>query len=282
MAKGSRLADDVNVDLEHVYNILGNVHKRRIILFLGEHGKASFSELRRALKVSVGNLYYNLDGLAGYVSKSSDRKYYLTDRGIALYKFLLDQESMLKSYLVEKGSFRRFLDKYVLPVIVPRDLMSVLYKQKTLSLAAIIASLLIGVVSVVQTKSCYVMLEIFDGFSYSLAARMLFFLASLVGVLFIIEVVSRLLGASFNVQLDFLGAIMFSLTPIYISTVITHAVINDVFIQGLVFRLFQVITLGLLTATISVYKKIPLEKSFIAVFVLYYTSYTLSILLTRL
>lgn len=282
MVSDVRNEADSSIELEHVYSILGNVHKRKIIIFLGEHGRASFSELKKALKVSVGNLYYNLDGLAGFVAKSEDRKYYLTEKGKALYKFLLDQETRIKSYLSETSVVKRYLDKFVLPVIVPRDIISFFYKQREISIIAVVVSLLLGVISTVYTPSCFLLLEILDQVMFNFTIRILLLLGSLAGIVAIIEVTSHVLGVPLNLGIDFIGGIALSLVPIFVSPLILNALISDAFLQSLLFRVFQIITLGLLTATISVFKKIPLEKSFIAVFVLYYVSYTIYILFMRI
>lgn len=270
------------LELENIYSILGNVHKRRIIMFLGEHGTASFSELKRALKISVGNLYYNIDGLAGFVAKSEDRKYYLTEKGEALYNFLLDQEARIKTYLSGTNAVKRYLDKFVLPVIVPRSIISFLYKQREISLIAILVSLLLGAVSTIYTPSSFLLLEVLDQAMFSPATKIFLLLGSLAGIIAVIEMSSHMLGAPLNLRIDFIGGIALSLVPIFISPLVLNTLIPAFFLRSLFFRIFQVITLGLLTASISVFKNIPLEKSFIAVFVLYYISYTIYVMYMRI
>ncbi len=89
-------------ELFDIYRALGHPLRRRIIQYLGEHGKASFTELRRNLGVSVGTLYYNLGQLKDYVMQSSDKKYLLTERGRLAYELMKRDSERLNIY----GSIR--------------------------------------------------------------------------------------------------------------------------------------------------------------------------------
>ena len=82
-------------ELDDLYNILGNPHRRRIILFLGEVGEAGFTELRRHLGMSVGTLYYNLDNLRGLVVQKPNRKYTLSERGRRVYEIISKELSLI-------------------------------------------------------------------------------------------------------------------------------------------------------------------------------------------
>ena len=83
-----------NFDRDLIYSILGNVHKRKIITFIGERGKVGFTDLKRELKMSVGNLYYNLDSLSPFIIKDENRKYMLSERGVQLYHILQEEEKI--------------------------------------------------------------------------------------------------------------------------------------------------------------------------------------------
>ncbi|HDI01831.1 MAG TPA: hypothetical protein ENF78_05330 [Candidatus Bathyarchaeota archaeon] len=68
-------------ELEEYLDVLGKPNCRRILIFLGERGSASFKELKEELGLSVGALYYSLSLLRGLVAKDKERRYHLTEKG---------------------------------------------------------------------------------------------------------------------------------------------------------------------------------------------------------
>lgn len=85
-------------DLFKIYQALGNPHRRRIIMLLGENPDGlAFSELKRELNLSVGTLYYNLDQLGDLVHQKSDKRYALTEKGFIAYKMLKSDIERIKN-----------------------------------------------------------------------------------------------------------------------------------------------------------------------------------------
>ena len=59
-----------------------------MIEIIGDNGYASFTILKKELKVSTGTIYHHLDTLSQLIEQKSDKKYYLTDLGQLAYNSL--------------------------------------------------------------------------------------------------------------------------------------------------------------------------------------------------
>ena len=77
-------------DLSRYYTLLRDPARRKIIEILGTQEKIGFKELKEALGLGVGTVYYHLDMLSDFISQDKQRKYRLNDRGHALYRILKD------------------------------------------------------------------------------------------------------------------------------------------------------------------------------------------------
>jgi DNA-binding transcriptional ArsR family regulator len=77
-------------ELSRYYTLLRDPTRRKIIEILGTQEKIGFKELREALGLGVGTVYYHLDMLSDFVTQDKQRKYRLNDRGQMLYKVLKD------------------------------------------------------------------------------------------------------------------------------------------------------------------------------------------------
>jgi len=75
-------------DLSRYYTLLRDPARRKIIDILGTQEKIGFKELREALGLGVGTVYYHLDMLSNFITQDKQRKYRLNDRGQMLYKIL--------------------------------------------------------------------------------------------------------------------------------------------------------------------------------------------------
>jgi len=75
-------------DLSRYYTLLRDPARRKIIEMLGVQEKIGFKELREALGLGVGTVYYHLDMLSDFITQDKQRKYKLNDRGQTLYKIL--------------------------------------------------------------------------------------------------------------------------------------------------------------------------------------------------
>lgn len=266
--------------MEKIYAILGNPYKRRIISLLGEKGEVSFTELKNFLATSTGNLYYNLDGLAGFVAKNEKRKYYLTSEGEKLYRFMVENEARLRT-LVKGWGAKPSLQQYVLRILVPEELLAALYGQKKLSLAVLALSLaVISLTSLASGHVCFMLEALSLRYAGSPSALVLSFLG-LGCLLCVIAAAGRLLGGTGKVSLNFVGMVALSLLPLQ-AAVAAGALIEDPLVRSLLHRGVQVVTLGLLTAAVKVSERLPGDRAFISVFAAFYVSYFTSLVVQRL
>ena len=77
-------------DLSRYYALLKDPTRRKIIEILGVQEKIGFKELRKALGLGVGTVYYHLDMLSDFLEQDKQRKYKLNDKGQVLYRVLKD------------------------------------------------------------------------------------------------------------------------------------------------------------------------------------------------
>lgn len=75
-------------DLSRYYALLKDPARRKIIEILGAQEKIGFKELREALGLGVGTVYYHLDMLSDFIEQDKQRKYKLNNKGKMLYMFL--------------------------------------------------------------------------------------------------------------------------------------------------------------------------------------------------
>ena len=130
-------------DLFKIYQALGNPHRRKIIMLLGENPDGlAFSELKRELNLSVGTLYYNLDQLGDLVHQKSDKRYALTEKGFIAYKMLKSDIEKIKNEGATSGLSG--LTDTLRGVFFPRWFFTFLESKKNLTPIAAFIVLLVG------------------------------------------------------------------------------------------------------------------------------------------
>jgi len=77
-------------DLSRYYALLKDPARRKIIEILGSQEKVGFKELREALGLGVGTVYYHLDMLSDFIEQDKQRKYRLNSKGQMLYRVMKD------------------------------------------------------------------------------------------------------------------------------------------------------------------------------------------------
>lgn len=131
-------------DVSRFYTILGHPLRRRLIKILGDVGRASFTDLKSTLNVSVGTLYYNLDLLEDLVTQDRGKRYVLTPKGEIAYRLLVESEEKLISLGLEaekRASWFRLLSKG----FTVQGLFSHLYSSPKLSLPSAMTILIYGI-----------------------------------------------------------------------------------------------------------------------------------------
>ncbi len=298
MGSNSKDTGPITIDPETVYSILGNPNKRNIIIFLGERGVATFTEMRKNLRISVGNLYYNLDGLKDFITKDEKRRYMLTERGKKLYQILREEASRIDHAIRPKGHLYSLFDKVIRPIILPERLFISMYRNKVLSSIFFISVSILAILSATFGRFELLLLEYGDspvntppiylgGFLVPveiwLVAKVYL---SWILITILLEALCRIMGIR-EFRIEFAVATFLSYAPIlaypilyrFIVTALTALTVEQQLMLSLLFRLMQAFTLGFLTAAISVFKRMTPDKAFILVFVLFYVSYLIEILL---
>lgn len=285
-------AKDEDNPLELIYEILGNPNKRRIIEFIGNYGRVSFTQLRRSLKMSVGNLYYNLDHLKGLVYQCEDKKYALTEEGKKVYKVLIEESRRLNYIMREKNPVYSFYHKYLEPILLPELIFTSFYNNVWLAVLASIVPLILMIYSSFFTNLYLDILEYSELTTTSVKIlsleinstlfSMLKNVESWIIIVGFIEIVTYIMGSRTSVRPEFFLSLLIALTPL-LTYPLVNSILNVIAEEGIVltlisailYRLFQVFSIGFLTATIAIYKEMSKDRAFIVVFLLFYLSYTL-------
>jgi len=285
------------IDSEVIFSILGNPTKRNIIFFLGERGVASFTEMRKTLKISVGNLYYNLDGLKNFVTKDEKRRYMLTEEGRMLYEILKEETSRINHVTQPKSTIYVVFNRVFKPILLPEGLFISIYGNK---IASII--ILLGVFALASLSAIYGKIDLFllECSEHPLTSRRVIIqgvelpvelwltlriLLSWVLITLILEGLCQVTGLR-RFKPEFFVATLIALVPILIYPLIYHVLSpessplgGDLYLFLLIlFRFLQVVTLGFLTAALTIFKGMSKERAFIIVFVLFYLSYLVKVL----
>ncbi|RLF24887.1 MAG: hypothetical protein DRN15_01235 [Thermoprotei archaeon] len=282
-SQGHTLADKV-------YQVMGHEVRRGIILYLGEHERASFSELRRNLGISVGTLYYNLDQLRDLVTQDMDKKYRLTEEGKLVYEIVKRNVEHVEEYYRLKSLRRNMLCRLVLRVFYPKQLFILVDRTPVLIIVSII-SLLVGIIASMISR-----LELSIFFYYPTLAPHLILATKYIFSWLVVFLLSDLLSTYVfkgargrHFELACACAIVLlplSIYPcIYVITpwLPTVGTIGGFtlkrFILGILLGLSQLMVVGFLSAAISTIKELRGELSFIIAFIVYHINLTFNMAL---
>lgn len=289
----SESADSLN--FEEVYSVFGNPVKRKIIELLAERGALSFSELKRELGTSVGALYYNLDGLKDFVNKDDARRYTLTSKGYALYKAMKEGDEAIRRALAARKLHVELLDKYVLSILVPQRLFVPFYGNTPLSALTLILGLSVGIAATLTTRLPLKLIEVEQVpllFPKSTPAAtlqpevllVLEYVFSFLASTAIAALISYLLSGSWGPPLGLAAGVAVAQLPLYAYMLAQFALtgwsypnVPYTMMLALAFllRLLQALTLGLLTAAVSVFYRTSRERGFLVASLLLYLSFFL-------
>ena len=288
------------IDVEDVYAVLSNPIKRRIIEVVAERGAASFTDLRRDLNISVGALYYNLDGLKDYITKDSNRRYVLTEKGFVLYKALKEGDEAIRNALTPKSGFARFAEDRLLPYLVPQRLMIPLYRNDALSIAVAVGCVLIGLATTLFTRLPLKVFEVeqvpallptkrIGAFILQPEVLLLIdFSLSYTFAALIIHIAAHAISGNEPPVLGLAAGLALAQTPLYFYMLLQWALTGwsypevseqTMVLLGLTLRLLQLLCMGLLTAVISVFYRLRRERSFLVSVLVVYVSFALKNLL---
>jgi DNA-binding transcriptional ArsR family regulator len=173
-------------DLSRYYTLLRDPARRKIIEILGAQEKIGFKELREALGLGVGTVYYHLDMLSDFVTQDKQRKYRLNDRGQTLYRIL--KEGNVPATLEISEAFSHRVAKWLF--------LSPVFARTTKPLRllpASIAILLIGALGSAYAKLDSALFFYFPYSIYSFTSIVVLFLFNWVGLFLFGELFTYLL-----------------------------------------------------------------------------------------
>ncbi|MEZ0345353.1 MAG: hypothetical protein ABWK01_02220 [Infirmifilum sp.] len=284
------------IDLEDVYAVLSNPVKRRIIEVIAERGATSFTDLKRSLNVSVGALYYSLDGLKEYVTRNSDRRYVLTEKGYLLYKAMRESENAIRGALVQRGRLGGLVEKHLLPYLIPKQLFIPLYRNNLLSGVTATLCMLTGLVTTLYTRLPLKILEV-EQIPALLTVKvvgpfvleptlqlLLDYALSFALLASIVHAVARALSHTKPPTLSLVAGLALAQVPLYIYMIVQWFItgwsypdvpVHTMIVLAIMLRVHQLLSIGMLTAAVSVFYELRDERGFLVAALLTYVSYAI-------
>jgi len=95
--------------MDEVFNALSHNIRRRIIIMIGNHGSVSYTDMT-SLELEPGTLYFHLDILTKsdnpLVERTGNKRYTLTELGLAAYGLILQGEDQIQWTSTERADTR--------------------------------------------------------------------------------------------------------------------------------------------------------------------------------
>ena len=259
-------------DLSRYYTLLRDPARRKIIEILGTQEKIGFKELREALGLGVGTVYYHLDMLSDFITQDKQRKYKLNDRGQTLYKILKEGNVPATLEISEAFSHRIAKWLFLSPVFAKT--------AKPLRLLPIsIALLLIGALGSAYAKLDSALFFYFPNSAYSFTSTMLLYIFNWLGLFLFAELFTYLLYRRVGNDLQLFTCLGLAAFPITIFPYI-YLLISDIISQYILFVL-QIWSLLLVSAALCFGKGIRLDKAIVVSLTAMYLNIAILFMLGR-
>jgi DNA-binding transcriptional ArsR family regulator len=259
-------------DLSRYYTLLRDPGRRKIIEILGAQEKIGFKELREALGLGVGTVYYHLDMLSDFIRQDKQRKYGLNDRGKTLYRIL--KEGNVPSTLGISEAFSHRIAKWLFlsPVFAKTS-------KPLMFLPVSIAILLVGALG-----SAYVGLDpaLFFYFPYSVHSFVsitALYIFNWIGLFLFAELFTYLLYRRIRNDLQLFTCIGLASFPMAVFAYI-YLFISGIVSQYILFVL-QIWSLLLVSAAFCFGKGIRLDKAIVVSLTAMYLNITILFMLGR-
>lgn len=270
------------LDIFRVYKLLDHPVRKEIIELLGEHGRLGFKELKEKLRINVGALYYHFDVLGDLLTQDENRKYILTDLGRMAYQFLTSEKAQLIDIEVkEKAKMLRSSNKILRglkSLFWPSTFFIKLYESPKRHVADAVLILILGSWFLIEAKVEPILFFFNTGGSPSSEIIIAKLLTSLIVIVSVSEVISRIFfKRSGGVLCLFIG-VSFSLIPLFIFPVLllfensNMPIFRDPLFEGIIQFFLQVWSLCILTSAISLSKGFKAEKAAIISLTLVYVN----------
>ena len=241
-------------NLSRYYTLLRDPARRKIIEILGTQDKIGFKELREALGLGIGTVYYHLDMLSDFITQDKQRKYRLNDRGQTLYKILKDGNVPATLEISEAFSHRIAKWLFLSPVFAKT--------AKPLKLLPIsIAILLIGALGSAYAYLDSALFFYFPYSAYSFTSLMVLYSFNWIGLFLFAELFTYLLYRRVGNDLQLFTCLGLASFPMAFFPYI-YLFSSDFFSQYILFIL-QVWSLLLVSAAFCFGKGIRLDKAIV-------------------
>jgi len=262
-----------------------------MIEIIGNNGYASFTILKKELKVSTGTIYHHLDTLSQLIEQKSDKKYYLTDLGQLAYNSLKENITNISKEI----SSREFNSPILkgLMYLTPKRFINTSKASSYIPLGISILTLVVGAVFCYLTN-LFPFFLLFSSFPshQSLQAPLtnilgaIFFIVNYLVYFFIVEGLIRLIYKNKSNTKEFLSTFAFIFIPSNIFLIIHYIFgvfsLNEIpsisIMDNIIMILLQAWSLWILTYSIITYKQLKIENALILSLLLHYGGF--SVILT--
>ena len=278
--RGVKLASDE--EITRMYQALGSSLRRRIIEFLGTRGKARVTEIKRALKVSTGSLYYNLELLRDLIDRDENKKYYLTEKGWIAYNLIKNGQESFLDMRVYKPLISFKLRSKLSLIFHPRWIFMIIFEAQKITFPISIAILVLSAWLCAQTR---IELTLFT-FSVNVFQPPWVIALKFIVSWFAIYGLANLFPLIFHGRIGgfiqmFIG-LAFSITPLLITPILKTLLVSiDNFTLGVITLIFQIVSCLLLSTAIGVAKNLRVERALLIGFLIVYLNITLVVFLRR-
>lgn len=277
-SRGVKLASDE--EITKMYQALGSALRRRIIEFLGARGKAGVMEIKRALNVSTGSLYYNLELLRDLIDRDENKKYYLTEKGWIAYNLIKNgQESFLDMHIYKPLIPFKLRSKLSL-IFHPRWIFMMIFEAQKITLPISLAILAFAAWLCAKTR---IELTLFT-FSINVFQPPWIIAIKFIVSWLVIYGLTNLFPLIFHGRIGgftqmFIG-LAFSTIPLLITPIIKTILTSiDNFTLGVITLIFQIVSCLLLSTAIGVAKNLRVERALLIGFLIVYLNITLVVFL---
>lgn len=259
-------------DLSRYYTLLRDPARRKIIEILGTQKKIGFKELREALGLGVGTVYYHLDMLSDFLIQDKQRKYQLNDRGKMLYRTL--KEGSIPPTLEITEAFTHRLAKWLfLSPVFAKTVKPLRF------LPVSIAVLLIGAIGAAYAKLDSALFFYFPYSIYSFMGIVALYIFNWIGLFLFAELFTYLVYRRVGNDLQLFTCLGLAAFPIAIFPYV-NLFISDVISQYILFAL-QIWSLLLVSAAFCFGKGIRLDKAVVVSLTAMYLNIALLFILGR-
>jgi DNA-binding transcriptional ArsR family regulator len=259
-------------DLSRYYTLLRDPARRKIIEILGVQEKIGFKELREALGLGVGTVYYHLDMLSDFITQDKQRKYKLNDRGQTLYKILKEGNVPATLEISEAFSHRIAKWLFLSPVFAKT--------AKPLKLLPVsIAILFLGALGSAYAKLDSALFFYFPYSAYSFTSIIALYVFHWIGLFLFAELFTYLLYRRVGNDLQLFICLGLAAFPIAIFPYI-YLLISDITSQYILFVL-QIWSLLLVSAALCFGKGIRLDKAIVVSLTAMYLNIAILFMLGR-